>query len=127
MRPGFTTCDTVWDCRSAVDAVCSPLHVASPMPKAPARRKTPPKRRPTREKRRLWLTVSAEMTTKPVLWMMSRRFDVIFNIRNSSITNEVGLIALELEGDPKTVEGAIRWFRRQGVQVDPVELSTMEG
>ena len=68
------------------------------MPKAPARKKTPQKRRPTREKRRLWLTVSAEMTMKPVLWMMSRRFDVIFNIRNSSITNEVGLIALELEG-----------------------------
>ena len=97
------------------------------MPKAPARKKTTPKRRPARERRRLWLTVSAEMTMKPILWMMSRRFDVVFNIRNSSITNQVGLIALELEGDPKTVEGAVRWFRRQGVQVDPVELSTMEG
>ncbi len=83
--------------------------------------------RPQREKRRLWLTFSAEATTKPILWKMSRRFDLVFNVRNSSVTNEVGLIALELEGAPRTIESAVRWFRTQGVQVDPVELNAIEG
>lgn len=98
------------------------------MPKAsstPSRRRAAT--RPVREKRRLWLTFSAEATTKPLLWQMSQRFDLVFNIRNSSVTNQMGLIALELEGDPKVVEAAVRWFRRKGVQVDPVELNAIEG
>lgn len=98
------------------------------MPKAPS---TPSRRRaatrPVREKRRLWLTFTAEATTKPLLWKMSQRFELVFNIRNSSVTNQMGLIALELEGDPKVVEAAVRWFRKQGVQVDPVELNAIEG
>ena len=98
------------------------------MPKAsstPSRRRTAT--RPVREKRRLWLTFTAEATTKPLLWKMSQRFELVFNIRNSSVTNQMGLIALELEGDPKVVEAAVRWFRKQGVQVDPVELNAIEG
>jgi len=83
--------------------------------------------KPKKEKRRLWLTFTAETTTQPILWKMSRRFDLIFNVRNSSVTNEVGLIALELAGDPRTIESAVRWFRTQGVQVDPVELNAIEG
>ncbi len=87
----------------------------------------PARPRSSKEKRRLWLTFSAEATTKPLLWQMSRRFDLIFNVRNSSVTNDLGLIALELEGDPRIIEQAVRWFRKQGVQVDPVELNAIEG
>ena len=92
------------------------------MPKKPTRKSAP-----AREKRRLWLTFGAESTTKPLIWGMSQKFDLVFNIRNSSVTNEVGVIALELEGEGKTIESAIKWFRKHGVQVDPVELSTIEG
>lgn len=93
------------------------------MPKKPTRRAA----RPSREKRRLWLTFGGESTTKPLIWGMSRKFDLVFNIRNSSVTNEIGVIALELEGEGKTIEDAVKWFRKHGVQVDPVEMSTIEG
>ena len=97
-------------------------HRLRPMPKKIVR-----PRKPALEKRRLWLTFGAEGTTKPLIWGMSRKFDLVFNIRNSSVTNEVGVIALELEGQPKIIEAAIKWFRRNKVQVDPVEMNTIEG
>ena len=78
-------------------------------------------------RRRLWLTFTAEATTQPLIWQMSRRYDLVLNIRNSSVTENVGIIALELEGDPKVIEQAIEWYRKKGVKVDPVELSTIEG
>jgi hypothetical protein len=81
-----------------------------------------------KERQRFWLTFTAQGTNKPLIWQMSKKFDdLIFNIRNSSVTDQVGLIALELEGDRRTIDAAVRWFRRKGVQVDPVELSTIEG
>ena len=76
---------------------------------------------------KLELPFGAEGTTKPLIWGMSRKFDLVFNIRNSSVTNEVGVIALELEGEGKIIDAAIKWFRRNKVQVDPVEMNTIEG
>ena len=57
---------------------------------------------------------------------MSRKFDIIFNIRNASVTDQVGVIALELSGESKVLEDAVKWFRRKGVQVDPIELAIVE-
>ena len=99
---------------------------SKPKAKAPSRSQRAPKASKT-AKRRLWLTFTAEATTEPLIWEMSRRYDLIFNIRNSSVTENVGIIALELEGDPKVIEQAISWYRKKGVKVDPVELSAIEG
>ena len=38
------------------------------------------------------------------------------------ITEEFGQIALELSGEQKVIGAAVRWFRRQGVQVDHLTL-----
>jgi hypothetical protein len=87
----------------------------------------PSKKSTLTEKRRLWLTFDAKGTTRPLIWLMSHRYDVIFNLRSSSVSNAVGLVALELEGQPKTLDAAVRWFKRQGVRVDPLELNAIEG
>lgn len=86
-----------------------------------------PKSKPGTERQRFWLTFSAETAKKPLIWQMSQKYEVIFNIRNSSVTAEVGLIALELEGKRAVIDRAIIWLRKQGVQVDPVEMNTIEG
>jgi len=79
------------------------------------------------EKRRFWLTFSGESARKPLICEMSRQFDVIFNLRNSSVTPSMGIIALELEGERTVIQQAIAWFEAQGVQVEPVEINTIEG
>ena len=80
-----------------------------------------------KEKKRYWLTFDAEGTTQPLIWAMSKRFKLVFNIRNSSVTDSIGIIAIELEGPAETICRAVRWFKRRGVRVDPVELNAIEG
>ena len=58
---------------------------------------------------------------------MARKFDIVFNIRNASVTPTVGIIALELEGERSILKEAVAWFESQGVQVEPVEINTIEG
>ena len=58
---------------------------------------------------------------------MSKTFEVVFNIRNASVTPSIGIIALELEGDREEIKMAVLWFEAHDVQVEPVEINTIEG
>ncbi len=80
-----------------------------------------------RETQRFWLTFDGESSRKPLIYEMSRNFDVIFNIRNASVTASIGIIALELEADREQIKKAVAWFEENGVQVEPVEINTIEG
>ncbi len=80
-----------------------------------------------RETQRLWLTFDGESSRKPLIYEMSRKFEVVFNIRNASVTASIGIIALELNGDREQIKKAVAWFEANGVQVEPVEINTIEG
>ena len=80
-----------------------------------------------REIQRFWLTFDGETNRKPLICEMARKFDVVFNIRNASVTPTIGLIALELEGERVVIQKAVAWFESNGVQVEPVEINTIEG
>lgn len=79
------------------------------------------------ETQRLWLTFDEDSSQKPLICEMSRNFDVVFNIRNASVTASIGIIALELDGDREQIKKAVAWFEENGVQVEPVEINTIEG
>jgi ABC-type methionine transport system ATPase subunit len=80
-----------------------------------------------RETQRFWLTFGGDSARRPLICEMSRQFDLIFNIRNSSVTPSLGIIALELEGERDVIKAAVAWFESNGVQVEPVEINTIEG
>ena len=44
------------------------------------------------------------------------------NIRQASITDEIGIVCLELDGRRDEVKAAIKWLEKQGVNVEPVEI-----
>jgi hypothetical protein len=73
-----------------------------------------------KESSRYWLTFDAKNSRRPLIWEMSRKYDLIFDIRSATVTPELGLMAIELTGDPKVIGAALKWFRRRGVQVAPV-------
>ena len=79
------------------------------------------------EKQRFWLTFDGDSSKKPLICQMSKTFDVVFNIRNASVTASIGIIALELEGDREVIKKAVAWLENNGVQVEPVEINTIEG
>lgn len=72
------------------------------------------------ESKRYWLTFNAKQVRRPLICEMSRKYDLLFDIRSANVTPEMGLMALELTGEPKVIAAAVTWLRRRGVQVDPI-------
>jgi hypothetical protein len=79
--------------------------------------------------KRCWFTFpSRSEVEKPIIWQMSRKFpDVMFDIRQASVQNEIGIMAVLLTGTEQDVNAAIAFCRAAGVQVDPIEKSVIEG
>lgn len=76
---------------------------------------------------RLWLTFPASLIKRPILWELARNFSVVTNIRQASVTEELGLVSLELDGKREDIEKAIAWLESQDIKVEPVEINTIEG
>jgi ABC-type methionine transport system ATPase subunit len=79
--------------------------------------------------KRCWFTFPTRMQVeKPIIWQMSRKFpDVSFDIRQASVNNEIGIMAVLLTGEADQVQGAIDFLRSSGVAVEPIEKSVVEG
>lgn len=84
--------------------------------------------KPTYSKR-CWFTFpSRTQVERPIIWQMSRKFpDVTFDIRQASVQHEIGIMAVLLTGSEPDVNGAIEFLRAQGVTVEPIEKSVVEG
>ena len=78
-------------------------------------------------KKRVYLTYPAELVREPLVCLMYSTLGVQFNLRTASVTDEIGIIGLELCGEPEQIEGAIRFFRERGVRVEPIELDVVAG
>jgi len=79
------------------------------------------------EKQRFWLTYTSESSSRPIIWEMCKTFDVVFNIKNASVTSEIGIIAIELEGERQEIKNVIAWLEERKVIVEPVEIQIIEG
>jgi ABC-type methionine transport system ATPase subunit len=79
------------------------------------------------EKIRLWLMFPARLITRPVVYELGHKFKVITNVRQASVTPEVGIVSIELEGEREETKAAIKWMEELGVKVEPVEIQIIEG
>ena len=79
--------------------------------------------------KRSWFTFpTRSQVEQPIIWQMSRKFpDVCFDIRQASVQNEIGIMAVLLSGKEQDVKGAIEFMRSKGVTVEPIEKSVVEG
>jgi len=51
--------------------------------------------------------------TTPVIWELSRKFPVVTNVRQASVTDEIGIVCLELSGPGPQVSAAIAWLEHK--------------
>jgi len=79
------------------------------------------------EKTRLWLMFPARLITRPIIWELGRKFEVVTNVRQASVTDEVGIVSLSLAGEREQIKKSIEWLEELGVKVEPVEINTIEG
>jgi L-aspartate semialdehyde sulfurtransferase ferredoxin len=79
------------------------------------------------ETSRLWLMYPARLIQRPVLYEMGKTFDVVTNVRQASVTKEIGIVSIELEGAREEIKKAVAWLEELGIKVEPVEINTIEG
>ena len=77
-------------------------------------------------KKSVYLTYPKEQVKEPLLYYVGKNFNVMTNIRQASVSDKIGLVALELEGEPEEIEKAIQFFIEKGVKVEPIELGIIE-
>ena len=91
-----------------------------------ANKKIPATKSTSPTQRRLWLMFPPKLIKKPLVWEVGHKFKVVTNVRQASVTDEVGIVCLELDGKREDVKAAIAWLEKQGVNVEPVEISVIE-
>jgi hypothetical protein len=78
-------------------------------------------------KRRIYLTFPAGLVREPIVCRMYAALGVEFNLRSASVTDELGIVGLELDAAPDRIDAAIAFFRERGVRVEPIELDVVAG
>ena len=80
-----------------------------------------------KETKRLWLTYPKKAIQQPAIYELGHKFQVVTNIRQASVTEEVGIVSLELLGSRDEIKKAIKWLESLGIKVEPVEINVIEG
>ena len=79
--------------------------------------------------KRCWFTFpTRSQVEQPIIWEMSQKFPrVSFDIRQASVNNDIGIMAVLLTGSETEVNAAMEFLRSRGVIVEPIEKSVVEG
>jgi len=93
----------------------------------PAKKKSPATRSNSVVQQRLWLMYPPKLIKKPFIWEAGHKFKITTNIRQASVTDEIGIVCLELQGTRAEVDRAIAWLEKNGVNVEPVEIGVIAG
>lgn len=80
-----------------------------------------------KETKRLWLTYPKKQIQRPLIYELGHKFELVTNVRQASVTEEVGIVSLEVEGTRDEIKKAIKWLEGLGVKVEPVEINVIEG
>jgi L-aspartate semialdehyde sulfurtransferase ferredoxin len=78
------------------------------------------------EQTRLWLMYPPKLIREPLIWKLGNKFPIVTNIRQASVSDEIGIVSLELAGKRRDIKAAIKWLEKLGVSVEPVEINVIE-
>ncbi len=77
-------------------------------------------------KMRVRLTFPQQLIKEPVIFTMAKKFDIMPNIRRARVTDTVGEMILELDGDEGNIEKGIQSIKDQGIVVEMIEGDVIE-
>ena len=69
----------------------------------------------------------SRLITRPIIYELGKKFAVVTNIRQASVTEEIGVVSIELDGERQEIQRAIAWLEELGIKVEPVEINTIDG
>lgn len=71
-------------------------------------------------KKMVKLIFPQELIKEPVTFRMAKKFDVMPNIRRANVTETIGELILELNGEEDNIEKGINYLTDLGVKVEPI-------
>lgn len=76
--------------------------------------------------KRVKLTFPQSLIKEPVIFTMAKKYDVVPNIRRARVTETVGEMILELDGEEENLEKGIKYLKERGVEVELIEGDIIE-
>jgi len=77
-------------------------------------------------KRKVYLTFPRNLIKEPLIYRVGHQFDVVTSIRCANVTEELGLVGLEFEGEASEIDAAMNFLKAKGVKVEPVVMDVVE-
>ena len=69
--------------------------------------------------RKFFCTFPQNLISEPIIsHTLGEKFAVVPNIRAASITDQIAMVAVEIEGDAEMIEKAVEYMRERGVTVE---------
>lgn len=65
-------------------------------------------------------TFPKQLIREPLLYNLGRQFEIIPNIRGATISDDLGLVYLDLEGPDAEIDKAVEFLKGKGVSVEEV-------
>ena len=78
-------------------------------------------------KQRFKFSFPADLVKEPVIYKLSRDFEIVTNIRRADVREDIGWVVLELDGEDAEIERGLAWVSTTGVRVDPVSGDVIDG
>jgi L-aspartate semialdehyde sulfurtransferase ferredoxin len=75
---------------------------------------------------RFYLTYNQDRIKEPIIYTVGQKFRVVTNIRSASVSDHIGIVGLELDGEQGQIDAAVKWIAAQGVKVEPIEKNVIE-
>ncbi len=69
-------------------------------------------------RKKVLLTFPQSLVKEPVLWQIGRNYEVVTNIRGASISDDVAILAIMLEGPADQIDAALAYMASRGVKVE---------
>jgi len=71
-------------------------------------------------KQRVKFTFDENLVKQPVIYNLGQKFKIATDIRRAEMSEDVGWVVLELEGDDPGIKRGLEWVSSTGVRVDPL-------
>ncbi len=71
-------------------------------------------------KKMVHLIFPQKLIKKPVIYTMSKKFDLIPNIRRAKVTETIGEMSLEIEGSKDNLDKGIKYLSKLGIKVESI-------
>jgi len=78
-------------------------------------------------RKQVTLVFPQHLIKEPVIYMMSKEYDIVPNIRRAKVTETTGEVTLELEGSEDGLKKAVIFLEKKGVKVEPVVGDIVSG